>query len=597
MFREPSYAEKNYNQERESGKNIHVLKDLWPYLTPYPKIIFGALASILLASVASLGIGQSLKYIIDFGFRSQNGHFLDYSLLFLIFMICLIALASYGRLYLVSWLAERCITQIRKDVFENLLRQDIAFFETNSSGEILSRLTADTTLIHVVVGTSVPIALRNILLLIGGIIMLLVSSTMLSLIVFVTVPIVVIPLILYGKKVRTLARNAQDKLANVSAFSIERLSSIKTIQAFCQEKKEAQKFFDHAESAFQTSLIRLKARSILTALVIVIVSLAVACVLWFGGHDVLKGALTAGDLSAFLFYAVVVAGSLGALSEVVGDLQRAAGASERLLELAKLTPLITSPEKPEKIENPEGRIDFINVNFCYPTRPETFALQKLNITIAPGEKVAFVGSSGAGKSTIFQLLLRFYDVNFGDILIDGKPLKNLHLQDFRHLIALVPQDPILFSGSVFENIAFSKDGATYDDVVNASKAAFAHDFIQELPFGYATQIGENGTRLSGGQRQRIAIARALLKDPKILLLDEATNALDAESEKHVQAALEALMENRTTLIVAHRLNTVAKADRIFVIENGEVIESGTHQQLLAHDNIYAKLIKLQFEAL
>ncbi len=477
-----------------------------------------------------------------------------------------------------------------------MTRLSPGFFEATRTGEVLSRLTADTSVLETVVGSSVSVALRNLLLLVGGSVMLVVTSPKLTGLVFLVVPLVVGPIILFGRKVRRLSRSSQDRIAEMAAFADETLQAVRTVQAFCHEPIDRRRFGELVEGAFATARRRIRARAILTAIVILLVFGAVSTILWIGGHDVLAGRITAGQLSAFVFYAIVVAGSVGAISEVVGDLQRAAGAMERILELLGTEPQIAAPANPLALPQPaRGAVGFSQVVFRYPARPDRAALDGFDLQVAPGETVAIVGPSGAGKTTVFQLLLRFYDPQGGSLTLDGVDLRRVDPAAARARMGLVPQDPVVFAADAWENIRYGRPDATDAEVRAAAEAAYATEFLDRLPQGFASHLGERGVRLSGGQRQRIAIARAVLRNPSVLLLDEATSALDAESERTVQEALERLMAGRTTLVIAHRLATVLKADRIVVMDHGRVVAVGRHAELIRQGGLYARLAALQFD--
>lgn len=574
MFREPSYLDDSFTQERPAGTKIKVFQEILPYVLHYPKTLVLSCISILVASLTVLGVGVGLRYFVDTGF-SENAHFgLLGSLLFLLFIVFTMALASYGRLYWVSELSERVIADLRKKIFEHLLKQDMPFFEKTSLGEIQSRLTTDTILLQIILGTSIPIALRNILIIVGGLAMLIHTSPILTGILLIIIPVVLLPILVYGKKVKEFSRKAQDKTAEVSTRLDETFGAIRTVIAFCREPYVNKLFAQEVDKAYSISLKRVESRARLTAFVMVLVFASVCVVLWVGGQNVLDGQMTPGELSAFLFYAAAVAGATGSLSEIHGDVLRAAGGTERILEFLSLTPQLKVPKIPQSLPSPlQGHIQFMNVSFAYPSRPHHPVLKEISFEAKKGETVALVGPSGVGKTTIFNLLLRFYDPNKGQIFIDGIPIEDLSFQALRHTVGLVPQDPVMFSTTFFENILFGNLKANENDVINAAKAAYADEFIEALPNGYQTAIGEKGVTLSGGQKQRIAIARAILKNPSILLLDEATSALDSESEEKVQKALDTLKHDRTTLIIAHRKSTIDKADRIIKLSQSKIVSS------------------------
>ncbi|MCH2548573.1 MAG: ATP-binding cassette domain-containing protein [Alphaproteobacteria bacterium] len=576
-------------------RDIRLLRRLGKFLRPYRAQVSAALLALTIAAITVLAVGEGIRRLVDDGFSAGNATLLDDALLVLLVFIIFLAGATYSRFYLVSWIGERVVADIRKAVFDHVINLNPGFYETTRVGEVMSRLTTDTTLLQTVVGTSASMALRNILLFFGGSIMLVVTSPKLSGLAILVVPFVLVPIIIFGRQVRRLSRTSQDRIADVGSYVDESIAHIRTVQAFVHESVDRQRFASRAEEAFTTAVSRIKARALLTAVVIMLVFGAVGLILWIGGHAVIEGSLTAGELSAFIFYAVVVAGSMGAISEVVGDLQRAAGATERLFELLQMSSEIKMPVNPVKLSQPvEGRIELDGTTFSYPSRPDHLAVKDLSLVVSPGEHVAIVGPSGAGKTTIFQLLLRFYDPQKGIIKFDHINLKDMDPSDLRNQIGIVPQEPVIFSSDAWENIRYGRPDATNDEVRAAAEAAAASEFLDYLPQGYDTFLGEKGVRLSGGQRQRIAIARAVLRDPKLLLLDEATSALDAESERLVQNALDRLMKDRTTLVIAHRLATVIAADKIVVIDDGSIVGTGTHDELISQGGVYSRLAALQF---
>ncbi len=582
--------------DRDSSRNFSALRAIIPFVRPYRLQVAGAMVALVVASGTVLALGSGLRMLVDQGFADGNASLLDQALFVLFAVTLLMAGASYARFFLVSWIGERVVADIRSAVYRHIIRLDSAFFEVTRTGEVLSRLTTDTTLLQSVIGSSVSIALRNALMFVGGLTMLAITSPKLTALVLLVVPLVVVPIIGYGRRVRRLSREAQDRIADVSAFSEESLNALRTVQAYTHEKIESDKFDGFVEGAFKTAISRISARALLTAIVIVMVFGAVGTILWIGGHDVLDGTISAGDLSAFVFYAIVVAGSVGAISEVIGDLQRAAGAAERLMGLLETEPAIAAPANPVQMPQKHlGHVSFENVTFHYPARPDRSALTGFSLQVKPGETVALVGPSGAGKTTVFQLLLRFYDPANGVIKVDDVDIRTADPIAVRERIGLVAQDPVIFAANAWENIRYGRPDASDEDVRAAADAAHATEFLDRLPDGFDSFLGERGVRLSGGQRQRIAIARAILRNPSVLLLDEATSALDAESEQVVQKALETIMATRTTLVIAHRLATVLHADRIAVIDDGKLIAIGTHQELMESNPLYGRLARLQFE--
>jgi ATP-binding cassette subfamily B protein len=568
---------------------------LGPYLKPYRARVALALLSLLVAAGTVLAFGACLRALIDRGFAQGRPDVLNYALASLLVVALVMAIASGGRFYLVSWLGERVVGNLRKDLFAHVLRLGPAWFEIKRSGDVMSRISADAQLIEQVIGSSASVVLRNTLMCVGGIAMLVYTNPKLALLVLAVVPLVVAPIVVFGRKVRALSREAQARIADLVADGAETLDAVRTVQAFAQEDHAGRRFGTATELAFVASVRRISRRATMTTLVMFIVFAAVGFLLWIGGHDVIAGRISAGDLSAFVFYAVLVASSGGAISESVGDLQRASGAAERLAELRDERPVIAEPLEAKHLPEPtRGAVVFDKVSFRYPTRPDSSALDRFDLRIAPGETVAIVGPSGAGKSTVFNLLLRFYDPQAGRVSIDGVDIAALRLAELRRTIAIVPQEPVLFTASVTENIRYGRPEASDAEVRAAAEAASALGFIEALPQGFATHLGARGMRLSGGQRQRLAVARALLCEAPILLLDEATSALDAESELAIQQALDRLMHQRTTLVIAHRLATVQKADRIVVLDGGRVVDVGRHADLVRRGGLYARLAELQF---
>jgi len=579
-----------------------MLSWLWQFVKPYRVRLIIALLALVVTAALTLSMGQGIRLMIDQGFSAESQQGLADAMSFFGVIIFFMSLGAYFRFYMVSWIGERVVADIRTQLYRHLVSLTPSFFEDNLAGEIQSRVTTDTTILQTVIGSSFSMALRNSLTFIGGLVLMFISNPKLTLIVLLVVPLIVFPLIFIGRKVKRLSRESQDKVAMVGAWAGESLQNIKVVQAFTREDLVTQQFSSAAEGAFQVALTRIRYRAVLITLVMMLVMGSVAGMLYVGGSDVLAGKLSAGDLSAFVFYAIMVAGALAAVTEVYGEVQRAAGAVERIRELLDTEPEITSVftdvetqglVSEETIPN-TSLLNFQNVFFAYPSRPKQLAINDLNLAIKAGERIALVGPSGAGKSTLFDLLLRFRDPQSGSIEYDGQPLTAFNLQTLRSQYALVPQQPVLFSTNVIENLRYGLPEASEQEVIAAAKAAHAHEFIEQLPEGYNSFLGEQGVKLSGGQKQRLAIARAILRDPKILLLDEATSALDAESEYHVQQALDVLMKDRTTLIIAHRLATVAHVDRIAVFDHGCLVDIGTHEQLLKSSQLYKRLAELQF---
>ena len=581
--------------DRPANKDIRQLARILGFLAPYRRQVAIALVALVVAAGCVLVLGQGLRRVIDGGFSSGDAGLLDSALGALLVVIVTMAIATYTRFYFVSWIGERVTADIRRAVFGHLLDLSPGFFEVTRTGEVISRLINDTSLLEVVIGSSASFALRNTLIMLGSLVMLLVTSPKLTALVVLGVPLVIAPILLYGRRVRTLSRASQARVADVSVYIDEALHEIRTVQSYGHENEDRARFGERVEQAFATAAARIGQRALLIALVMLLAFGAVGIILWIGGHDVLAGRISAGQLSAFVFYAVLVAGAFGAVSEVVGDLQRAAGATERLMELLATEPQIRAPANPQPLpEPPRGEVRFDTVSFRYPSRPDALALADFSLEVKPGETVALVGPSGAGKSTVLQLLLRYYDTDAGSISIDGVELRRADPRSLRTRLALVPQDPVIFAASVRENVRYGRPDASDAEVEEACAAAYASEFIERLPEAMDTFLGERGVRLSGGQRQRLSIARALLADRAVLLLDEATSSLDAASEHYVQMALARLMQNRTTLIVAHRLATVQNADRIVVMDAGRIIATGTHDELVREKGLYARLAALQF---
>ena len=581
-------------KDREKSKNMRALSALWPFVSRYSVLFYGAILALISTAVISLILPIAVRRVVD-GFETSAVELLDSYFLAALIIAGLLAIGTGLRYYLVTRLGERVVADIRKAVFDKMIGMSPAFYERLMTGEVLSRITTDTTVILSVIGSSISIAARNLLILIGGMVLLFVTSAKLAGLVLLLVPVIIVPIVVMGRRLRVLSRENQDWIANSSGNASEALLSVQAVQAYTHEAQSRALFGDVTERSFLSAKQRIQLRAVMTVVIISLVFSGIVGVLWIGARDVRADAMTVGELVQFVIYAVMVAGAVGALSEIWGELQRAAGATERLVELLEADDTVKDPTAPVSLPAPvNGRVRFDDVVFHYPSRPESAALDLVSFSVEPGETVALVGPSGAGKTTIIQLLLRFYDPLSGTVSIDEHDLKSLDRVDFRKHVALVPQEPVIFATTARENIRFGRPDATDAEVEEAAKAAAAHDFLVAMPQGYETEVGERGVMLSGGQKQRIAIARAILRDAPILLLDEATSALDAESERAVQNAVEKLSRDRTTIVVAHRLATVKKADRILVFEEGRIVASGSHDSLVSEGGLYARLARLQF---
>ena len=581
----------------KSDRSLLVLLKLWAFMRPYKLTLVVAAIALIFTAGITLSIGQGVRLLVDDGLVANSPDALTRTAQIVLLLSFLMALGTYARFYLVSWLGERVTADLRSAVFSHLVDLHPSYFEVNKSGEIMSRLTTDTSLLQNIIGSSFSMALRSALTFVGSLVLLLYTNLKLSAMVLLGVPLVLLPIILYGRRVRRLSKESQDSIADVGSYAGEVIRNIKTVQAFTREDHERAAFDKEVETAFQVAKRRIKQRAMLIAVVIFLVFVAITSLIWVGGSDMLAGEMSGGELAAFIFYAVMMAGAVATISEVYGELQRAVGATERLLELLAVEseiPVQSGAHEDKSSISGASAISMQNVSFSYPSRPAVKALDNLTLEVQEGERVALVGPSGAGKSTLFELLQRFYDPAEGHIAVFGKDVRDMSTHSLRTQLAIVPQNPVMFSANVDYNIAYGAKQASREEIVAAARAAHAHDFIEALPEGYANDLGEQGVRLSGGQKQRLAIARAILKNPKILLLDEATSALDSESEYHVQEALATVTKNRTTLIIAHRLSTIKDVDRILVFDHGKIIAQGRHEELIQTSPLYKRLAELQF---